>query len=157
MNLTGWNPRWRWTNLIQNPEAGTCAQREQIKELCSKHGVCHVDKVLHPKEGKIFVPDNGAICLFILKAYHDFPVAGHPGYEKTIELLRRSYWWHNMTVYVKYYILYCNQCARMKGSNKAPESSLLPCLFQTVPGRISLLILPPISHFPTALIPSSLS
>jgi len=50
------------------------------------HMICRVDEVLRTKEA-----DDEAIHLFVLKACHDSPVTGHPGYKKTIELLRRSY------------------------------------------------------------------
>jgi hypothetical protein len=34
--------------------------------------------------------------LEILQAHHDFPSAGHFGYNKTLELVSRDYWWPQM-------------------------------------------------------------
>ena len=64
-------------------------KESEIKELYSKHGVCHVDKVLCIKEEKFSIPDNKAIHLSFIKSCHNSPVAGHSGYEKIIKLLRR--------------------------------------------------------------------
>ena len=49
------------------------------------------DRVFYDKNGKIYVPDNQALCLDIVKLHHDTPIAGHPGREKTLELVQRSY------------------------------------------------------------------
>jgi len=61
---------------------GHMLNESEIKELCMKHGVCCIDGVLCTKEEKVFIPDDEAICLFIMKLCHDSPVSGHPGYEK---------------------------------------------------------------------------
>ena len=52
------------------------------------------------------------------------PVAGHPGYEKTIELLQDNYWWPGMATPVQDYVTRCNTCQRFKGSNQAPAGLL---------------------------------
>ena len=37
------------------------------------------DRVFYDKNGKIYVPDDQALRLNILKLHHDTPIAGHPG------------------------------------------------------------------------------
>ena len=66
-------------------------KESKIMKLYSRHVVCHVDEVLHTKKGKVIVPDDEAIHLFIMKPCHNSPVTGHPGYENITEHLRRSY------------------------------------------------------------------
>ena len=69
------------------------------------------------KDKQIYIPDKEDLQLQVVKLYHDTPVAGHPGYEKMIELLQRTYFWLGMTSFVKDYISRCDKCARFKGMN----------------------------------------
>ena len=69
----------------------------------------------------------------IIQKHHDSPVAGHPGYEKTIELLQRNYWWPGMATLVKDYVARCNTCQRFKGSNRAPAGLLQPLPIPNTP------------------------
>jgi hypothetical protein len=39
----------------------------------------------------------------ILKLHYDTPIAGHPGREKTLELIQRSYTWPGISTFVKEY------------------------------------------------------
>ena len=61
-------------------------------------------------QGRIYVPQNKDIKLKLLKRHHDSPGAGHPGREKTLELLSRNYWWPSMTHYIGKYISSCDTC-----------------------------------------------
>ena len=69
----------------------------------------------------------GIICL-----HHDTPIPGHPGTEKTLELMQRSYTWAGMSTLVKDYLSRCDRCARFKGSNQALAGKLK--LLNTPPG-----------------------
>ena len=78
------------------------------------------------KDKQMYVPDEEDLWLQVVKLHHDTSVAGHPGYEKTIELLQRMYFWPGMTSFIKDYINRCNRCARFKETNQAPFSTLNP-------------------------------
>ena len=41
----------------------------------------------------IYIPDNDDLRLHILRCKHDHILTGHPGQNKTIELIRRDYTW----------------------------------------------------------------
>ena len=71
------------------------------------------------KDKQMYVPNEKNLQLQVVKLHHNTPVVGHPGYEKTIELLPRTYFWPGMTSFVKDYISRCNRCARFKGTNQA--------------------------------------
>ena len=62
----------------------------------------------------------------VVKLHHNTPVAGHLSYEKTIELLQRTYFWPEMILFIKDYINRCDRCARFKGTNQAPFGTLNP-------------------------------
>jgi len=46
-------------------------------------------------EGRLYILEEEA-CLRVLQARHDFPGAGHFGYNKTLELISRDFWWPQM-------------------------------------------------------------
>ena len=63
-------------------------------------------------DGKIAVPEDDAIKLRILRMKHDHPTAGHPGRTKTIQLIKRDYYWRKCKDFVTDYVNSCLRCAR---------------------------------------------
>ena len=76
------------------------------------------------KEKQMYIPGEEDLWLQVVKLHHDTLVAGHPSYEKMIELLQRTYFWPGMTSFIKDYISRCDRCARFKGMNQAPFGTL---------------------------------
>ena len=76
------------------------------------------------KDKQIYISDKEDLQLQVVKLHHDTLIAGHPGFEKTIELLQRTYFWPGMTSFVKDYINRYDRCARFKGMNQAPFVTL---------------------------------
>jgi hypothetical protein len=64
--------------------------------------------------------------LEILQARHDFPSARHFGYNKTLELVSKDYWWPQMWKFVKDYVKSCNICSRAKCIRHRPHGLLQP-------------------------------
>jgi hypothetical protein len=91
------------------------------------------DRIFYDENGKIYVPEDQALRLDILKLHHDTPIAGHPGREKTLELVQRSYIWPVMSTFVKEYTNRCERCARMKPSTLAPPGKLRPLELPNIP------------------------
>jgi hypothetical protein len=73
---------------------------------------------------KIYVPEENRIK--ILELRHDAKLAGHFGITRTINLIRRNYWWPSLNTYVKDYIKTCNTCCRAKTSKSAKSGELQP-------------------------------
>ncbi len=46
-------------------------------------------------EGRLYIPE-GPPRLHILQSRHDFPAAGHFGFNKTMELIFQDFWWPQM-------------------------------------------------------------
>ncbi|QRW23874.1 Retrotransposable element Tf2 protein [Rhizoctonia solani] len=46
--------------------------------------------------GKLVVPDSEPLKERLLKEFHNSPLAGHPGQQRTLELLSQNYWWPGM-------------------------------------------------------------
>src|SRR5215208_2019861 len=65
-------------------------------------------------KGRLYVPSNKQLRQAILNQYHDAPAAGHQGVEKTLERMRRTYYFPGMAKAVKEYVLSCDSCFRNK-------------------------------------------
>eukprot|EP00884_Botryococcus_braunii_P002085 jgi/Botrbrau1/11878/Bobra.126_2s0013.1 len=50
----------------------------------------------------------------ILKALHEPPSVGHPGFAKMYDLVKRDWWWPGMAEDVREYVKYCDSCQRLK-------------------------------------------
>ncbi|MBW0540873.1 hypothetical protein O181_080588 [Austropuccinia psidii MF-1] len=62
----------------------------------------------------VVVQNDPTIQLNILQKGHDFPLAEHPGQEKTLKLVKRDFHWSGMTQFIKDYVSSCQQCSRNK-------------------------------------------
>ena len=78
--------------------------------------------------GKLFVPEQGGNRANLLRRLHDDPLAGHFGYARTLELVRRNYNWPHLPKDVKEYVSTCTQCQRVKPLRHKPYGEL-----QTLP------------------------
>src|SRR5271170_5175745 len=62
----------------------------------------------------IYIPDSDNLRLCVLHYKHDHILSGHPGQNKTIELIRRDYTWPGLWEFVKKYCKLCTVCMRTK-------------------------------------------
>jgi hypothetical protein len=62
----------------------------------------------------------------IIRAHHDPPVHGHPGINRTIQIVERSYWWPQLCQDVKDYVQGCADCQRHKVNNRPTKAPLRP-------------------------------
>lgn len=76
-------------------------------------------------QGLLYVPE-GPCRLRVLQSRHDFPSAGHFGYNKTMELISRDFWWPQMWKSVKNYVTTCDICSRSKIPRHRPYGLLHP-------------------------------
>jgi len=57
---------------------------------------------------------------------HNVPYVGHPGYQKTLKMVRKEYLWPGMKNDVASYIARCMECQRVKVEHRHPARFLLP-------------------------------
>ncbi|KAF8757112.1 hypothetical protein RHS01_03964 [Rhizoctonia solani] len=60
--------------------------------------------------GKLVVPDSEPLKEQLLREFHNSPLAGHPGQQRTLELLSRNYWWPGMKSTAKEWVECCPVC-----------------------------------------------
>jgi hypothetical protein len=75
-------------------------------------------------ENKIWIPEDDDLRLTILNLHHDLPAAGHPGRTKTLELVKRNYYWIGLHDDVKRYVKNCHVCIRSKSFRDAYSGGL---------------------------------
>jgi hypothetical protein len=75
---------------------------------------------------RVVVPLDHGLRLRIMFEYHDAPVSGHRGREKTYLTLSRDFYWPRQYKFVRKYIRACEACQRVKPapSLRAPLQSL---------------------------------
>lgn len=80
------------------------------------------DPELDEEEGQQIVPQSEVPT--ILKEYHNTPLAGHGGIERTIDRILKRYYWPSLRRDVKHYVTRCIDCQRYKPSNLKPSGLL---------------------------------
>ena len=73
----------------------------------------------------LYVPD-GSPRLRVLEHCHDARMAGHFGIAKTMELVKRSFWWPHLQQFVEDYVRTCDTCCRAKMPRHHPYGLLQP-------------------------------
>ncbi|MBW0585651.1 hypothetical protein O181_125366 [Austropuccinia psidii MF-1] len=97
---------------------------------------------------RLVIASNEEIQLNILQKSHYSPLAGHPGQEKTLKLIKRDFYWAGMNQFIKDYVSSCQKCSRIKNNHDKKFGLLKPLQIPSGPWN-SLLM-----DFITQLLPS---
>ena len=62
----------------------------------------------------------------ILRELHCVPYAGHPGFIRTLQIVKQFFYWMDMTADVREFVLDCLVCQVEKGSHLKPGGQLQP-------------------------------
>ncbi|GFT31965.1 hypothetical protein TNCV_3468261 [Trichonephila clavipes] len=62
----------------------------------------------------------------ILRHFHDAPTAGHLGFAKTYDRIRKRFYWPGMYRNVVRYVMHCWECQRRKSVPQRPPGHLVP-------------------------------
>jgi hypothetical protein len=99
----------------------------QIKENLQQGNLQHKFKIYELKEdgillyrGKVYVPNSMELKNIVLREMHNVPYVGHPGYQKSITVVRSQYFWSGMKKEVANYIARCLECQKVKIEHKHP-------------------------------------
>jgi RNase H-like domain found in reverse transcriptase/Integrase zinc binding domain/Chromo (CHRromatin Organisation MOdifier) domain len=125
------------SKTIDSSLTGQLAVAQASDEFCqrvleSKLSVSEVKGGLSVRDGVVYkdqrvvVPANVPLKTRILQSYHDHPLAGHVGSEKTTELVKRDFYWPKMDEEIKLYVTTCHSCQKNKPSHQLPVGLLKP-------------------------------
>ncbi|UYV74416.1 hypothetical protein LAZ67_11003491, partial [Cordylochernes scorpioides] len=118
---------------IRKEQRSDVQTKKIIQEIDSKSesGYKIIDGILYRKNydpmGKpwlLVVPKQMRVD--ILREAHDAPMAGHLGFVKTYDRVRRKYFWPGLHRSVRQYVAHCRECQRRKGSTERPPGQLVP-------------------------------
>jgi len=89
----------------------------KVKELSCK------DDLLY-RRNLLWVPEG--LVQRIMESEHDTKVAGHMWQDKTIELIRRNFWWPKMKEQIIDFVRSCPECKQNKASRHPPYGLTSP-------------------------------
>ncbi|XP_028107290.1 uncharacterized protein LOC114306273 [Camellia sinensis] len=84
------------------------------------------DGLLMTTDNCIFVPRAGDLRKTFLRECHDTLWAGHPGWERTLALVKQGYYWPQMRDDVEEYVRTCLTCQQDKVEHKKKAGLLEP-------------------------------
>lgn len=73
---------------------------------------------------KFYVIDPFELRKLILQEMHNVPYAKHQGYQNTLAVVRKEYFWLGMKKYIAYYIARCMECRMVKVEHRHPTRFL---------------------------------
>ncbi|KAK3553596.1 hypothetical protein QTP70_005767, partial [Hemibagrus guttatus] len=73
---------------------------------------------------RIFVPPQ--FRLQVMQWVHEAPSSGHPGIQRSTQLVRHRFWWPSLTSDVEEHVRACSTCAQTRTSRQLPEGLLEP-------------------------------
>src|SRR6266702_4230528 len=96
-----------------------------LKPWVDAHQLKRIDGIWY-KDGRRVVTGNMEHKQTFIQVHHDTPTYGHPGINKTYQLMSRRYWWPNMRQDVRDYVQGCAKCQRNKVNTRPTKVSLSP-------------------------------
>ena len=115
--ITPASPEWEEAIKTAISSDAWFQHKQNTKDLTEQAGIWY-------KGHLVVLPE--ALRKQCITECHDSPYSGHKGVAKTLDLLRRDYWWPGMRQDVIDYVTTCAACQRSKASNKKKAGALNP-------------------------------
>jgi hypothetical protein len=120
-------PTLEWLNELKGTYVSDPVMQELVKKV--QEGLLHNPKfvlwngiLLYKK--RVYVGES--LRNQVLSFVHASPIAGHAGFDKTIQRARKDFVWPGMKSDVKKFIKECDVCQRVKAENLSPAGLLQP-------------------------------
>ena len=110
--------------MFEGDSTYTKLRQEVLDGLVRRYWV--ENNLLYAKGSRLFVPSGGGLKHELLKETHDPQWAGHPGVERMVALLSRSYYWPKMRDDVELYVKTCLVCQLDKTERRKQAGLLQP-------------------------------
>ncbi len=75
---------------------------------------------------QLYVPNDRDLKQTIIREFHESAHAGHQSYKRTLEKIRRRFWWNGMFTDVKNFCDGCHICQMSNASTNKPNGALNP-------------------------------
>ena len=102
----------------------------KIDDLASRKGQVYarytIEDGMLKRNGKVVVPNQNNLRQRVIRECHDSPCAGHPGVEKTYDLVKRDFFWPRMKNHIHEYVARCFACQVSKPERVRPPGLLQP-------------------------------
>lgn len=92
--------------------------------------------LLYYKQTRLWIPSSLELRTKILYECHDVPSAGHLGKDKTLEQIKRRFYWPGMDEDIVKYVTSCDACQRNKPSTQKTMGPLMPLPIPTRPWQV---------------------
>ncbi|MGL5827975.1 MAG: DDE-type integrase/transposase/recombinase, partial [Angustibacter sp.] len=102
-------------------QAGGRSQERKAKHFQERW---HEQDGLLYHEQQLYIPPGGGARNEVLQRHHDDPLAGHFAAKKTLDLIRRKYYWPGMAKTIRDYVGGCAECHRIKAPRHKPHGEL---------------------------------
>lgn len=97
---------------------------------------------------KVYVPPDEELRREVVRNHHDPPVMGHPGIQKTFELVAREYWWPGMRQFVTQFVKGCATCQTTKVNTHPTNPGMMPIPNQGNPRPFSTITMDYVTALP---------
>ena len=91
-------------DVLKRIQKNNMREKEVVQVLEKQDRLTWEENGVVYMEGRIYIPNNKKIREEILKENHNSVDVGHPGQYRTLELLKRTYWWPELKEDVKKYV-----------------------------------------------------
>ena len=75
-------------------------------------------------KNRLYVPNSTELKVVIFDEVHKKPYSGHPGYQKTVTMLRKNFYWPKMKGEVAEYLARCLECQLVKAEHQHPVAAI---------------------------------
>lgn len=96
-------------DVLKLPFESLCKEARTVEEIDRFRSYDLKDNILY-YNARVCIPKFGEYRLKIMHDFHDIPVAGHPGFQKTYMATKRHYYWEGMKGDIKSYVERCLTC-----------------------------------------------
>jgi len=129
-----WNPAFQ-EKVREEAEKDPQYQEGKKQARSNKEGEgkeeIEIREELFYRKGKLWIP--AGTVQQILESEHETKVAGHMGQDKTIELIRRNFWWPKMNERIIDFVRSCLECQKNKTARHQPFGLISPLELPYVP------------------------
>lgn len=84
-------------------------------------------------QNRIMVPESYELKRDIFKMYHEVPIAGHGGLQKTYKAVSETFYWPKMQQEIEELIKQCESCQQVKYNTTKKQGTLQPLPIPTKP------------------------